>query len=123
MSELAERIAREHGTFMVVSGNGAFSVSRCLGCGAETMTAARHIATVTEAAVREQVAGEMVDAASVEAASREMFWADDLGGHHKPGYQPHTWENIPEVGRENYRTGIRAALAVVAERIARGGAA
>lgn len=48
---------------------------------------------------------------AVEAAAREAFWTDDVGGHHKPGAQPHTWENIPEVGRENYRTMIRAAIA------------
>jgi hypothetical protein len=46
----------------------------------------------------------------VERAAKEAFWTDDMGGHHKPGTRPHTWENIPEVGRENYRTLVRAVL-------------
>lgn len=51
----------------------------------------------------------------VEAAAREAFWTDDVGGHHKAGSRPHTWENIPEVGRENYRTMVRAVLAAAEE--------
>jgi len=43
----------------------------------------------------------------VERAAREAFWIDDLGGHIKGR---HTWDSIPEQGRVNYRTMIRAAL-------------
>lgn len=52
-----------------------------------------------------KVADEMV-----EAASEAAFWQDDLGGHVKG---PWTWDTIPEEGRENYRTMIRAALGAI----------
>ena len=44
---------------------------------------------------------------AIERAAREAFWTDDVGGHIRGS---HTWESIPEKGRENYRTMIRAAL-------------
>lgn len=50
---------------------------------------------------------EAIDDAMVERAAREAFWADDIGGHIKGD---HTWESIPEEGRDAYRTMIRAAL-------------
>lgn len=53
----------------------------------------------------------------VEAASAEAFWTDDIGGHHKAGTRaPHTWENIPAFGRENYRTLVRAVLVTAVAR-------
>ena len=51
--------------------------------------------------------------AVINAAAREAFWTDDISGHHKAGRSPHTWENIPEVGRENYRTLIRAVVPII----------
>jgi hypothetical protein len=48
-----------------------------------------------------------LDEPAVEAAAREAFWTDDLGGHIKG---KHTWDSIPDEGRENYRTMIRAAI-------------
>lgn len=50
--------------------------------------------------------GEPSDA-MVEAGAREAFFTDDAGGHIRGG---HTWDTIPEVGRENYRTMVRAVL-------------
>lgn len=64
----------------------------------------------------ERLAKEQVTDAMVERAAREAFWTDDIGGHHKRGPTPHTWENIPEQGRENYRTMIRAALRAALDR-------
>lgn len=46
----------------------------------------------------------------VECCAAEAFFTDDIGGHHAQGPSPHTWENIPEEGRENYRTLVRAVL-------------
>lgn len=47
---------------------------------------------------------------AVEAGAQAAFFTDDLGGHHKIGYQPHTWDNIPEEGRKNYRDMVRSVL-------------
>src|SRR5436305_1109158 len=47
----------------------------------------------------------------IEAAAREAFWTDDLGGHIKGRW---TWETIPEEGRENYRKMVRAVLSAAA---------
>lgn len=45
--------------------------------------------------------------AMVEAGAREAFFTDDAGGHIRGGY---TWDTIPEIGRQNYRTMVRAVL-------------
>jgi hypothetical protein len=58
----------------------------------------------------EALRGLAEDPQVIEACASEAFWTDDIGGHHKPGRVPHTWENIPEEGRENYRTLVRAVL-------------
>ena len=58
----------------------------------------------------------VVSADAVERAAEAAFVSDDLGGHHKPGpfiLNPHTWQNIPEVGRENYRRLVRDILAAL----------
>jgi hypothetical protein len=51
---------------------------------------------------------------AVEAAAREAFWQDDVGGHIKGRW---TWETIPDDGRENYRQMVRAALAAAADAV------
>jgi len=45
--------------------------------------------------------------AMVEAGAREAFFTDDAGGHIRGG---HSWDTIPEIGRENYRTMVRGVL-------------
>lgn len=44
---------------------------------------------------------------TVEAAARDAFWRDDVGGHIRGRW---TWDAIPEEGRENYRATIREAI-------------
>lgn len=44
---------------------------------------------------------------AVEAAARDAFWRDDLGGHIKGRW---TWDTIPDEGRDNYRAMSCAAL-------------
>lgn len=69
----------------------------------------------SEAEAREIIRQSVVDeklieepsGAQVEAGAREAFFTDDAGGHIRGG---HTWDTIPEVGRENYRTMVRAVL-------------
>jgi hypothetical protein len=51
------------------------------------------------------------DDATIEEASREAFLTDDLGGHIRG--DGHTWDTIPEQGRENYRTLVRAVARVL----------
>ena len=47
----------------------------------------------------------------VEAAAKEAFFVDDLGGHIKGRW---TWDTIPEEGRENYRKLSRAVVTAAA---------
>lgn len=48
-----------------------------------------------------------IPAQAVEAAAKEAFFVDDLGGHIAGRW---TWDTIPDDGRENYR---KLALAVL----------
>ena len=50
---------------------------------------------------------QVIPAQAVEAAAKEAFFVDDLGGHIKGRW---TWDTIPEGGRENYRKLARAIL-------------
>jgi len=75
----------------------------------------KFVPTWVEDLIREDCAVK-VTAEQVETASEAAFMSDDLAGHHKayPGYYtPHTWQNIPEVGRENYRRLVRDILAAL----------
>jgi len=75
-------------------------------------TAERDAARAEVAALRDGITSDE----AIERAAREAFWTDDMGGRHKPGRQPHTWENIPEAGRENYRTLVRAVARALLDR-------
>jgi len=50
----------------------------------------------------------------VERGARAAFMSDAIAGHHKASsfiLDAHTWENISEAGRENYRRMVRHVLA------------
>lgn len=64
------------------------------------------------------IAARMDDADLIGRLAQAAFYSDDIGGHHKPGpfvYSPHTWESIPEAGRENYRRLMRDVLATLTD--------
>lgn len=48
-----------------------------------------------------------LDETAVEAAAREAFWSDDVGGHVRGHW---TWETIPEQGRQEYRRLVTATI-------------
>ena len=47
---------------------------------------------------------------SIDRAAAAAFFQDDLGGHVRGHW---TWATIPEEGRNNYRTMVRAVLTAV----------